>query len=321
MPVKPKKSFTIVETIVAIFIFSLILVSLFGGIFFLYRTHGYEWQQSMAVFEARRGIEKMVKEIREARNGENGAYPIEYAGDKEFIFYSDVDNDGKTEMVRYFLGEIQVDLSSSTCETFQRGGTCSVSFFQFLRGTLNNATAKIWVKGDLGRSNEYLEIFADGQKIGQMCTQGCTTCSNNWEGGVAFDVTSFARDNTISISLKASNRVDPICPHAFQALIEFQTTQEVQGTTLKRGVVKPSGSPPQYLKQNESVSIISQFVRNTPPIFGYYDKNGNQILEYPARLNDTKMMSIFLVINVDPNLPPEEYQLRSFVTLRNLKTK
>ena len=85
------KSFTLIETLVAIAIFAIALGAVFGSILMLYRTHGYIWEQSQAIEEARRGIEIMTKEIRKARSGEDGSYPIVLAGDKEFIFFSDVD--------------------------------------------------------------------------------------------------------------------------------------------------------------------------------------------------------------------------------------
>ena len=64
------KSFTLVETLIAIFIFFVIMVGLSSSVVWLYRTHSYTWQQALAVDEARRGIETMVKEIREAKQAD-----------------------------------------------------------------------------------------------------------------------------------------------------------------------------------------------------------------------------------------------------------
>ena len=50
-------------------------------------------------------------------------------------------------------------------------------------------------------------------------------------------------------------------------------------------------------------------------------KNGNKITDYPARLKDTKMMKVYLVVNIDPNRPPNEFELESSVQLRNLKNE
>lgn len=73
------RAFTIVETIVAVIIFTIIIGAVFASISALYKTHDYSWQQSMAIEETRRGIDIMTKEIREAKSGDDGSYPIEKA--------------------------------------------------------------------------------------------------------------------------------------------------------------------------------------------------------------------------------------------------
>jgi len=319
-----RTGFTLIEALVAIVIFTLAMVAISGLIVLAYRTYGYSWEQSVAIEEARRGVETMVKEIREAKNGQDGSYPIELAEDKEFIFYSDIDGDGKTERVRYFLGDLKNIDQIQTCVSFEKGGTCTVSFANFFSGTLKSAQVKISVEGDLGASNEYLEIFADGQKLGNFCQSGCVDCAASWQGTATFDVTSQAQDNFITFLADATNQVDPSCNweepnHSFKAKFEFSFTEEVQGTELKKGVIKPTGFPVQYPQDQEEISILSSYVRNSPPIFEYFDKNGNKIESLPARLIDTKLMKIFLVINVDPDRPPQNFELESFAQLRNLK--
>lgn len=323
------KSFTLIETLTAIFIFSFLMVTVFNLILHLYYIHRYEWQQALAVQEARQGIEIMAKEIREARDGENGAYLLELAGDKEIIFYSDIDNDGKVEKVRYFLGEIQNEVLTQKCVGFLSGPSCQVSFSNFLKGKIISAILKVSVEGDLGSQNEYVDIYVDGEKLGRLCERDCTDCAGKWEGTQAFDVLSFATDDQIIILAKASDKVDskglePKCNweetnHTLKVLFELEIKQEVQGTTLKKGVIKPTLNPPSYPLENEKVTIITNYVRNSPPIFEYYDKEGKKIEDYPARLKETKLIKIFLVVNVDPKKPPNEYQLTTFVFPRNLK--
>lgn len=313
-----EKSFTLVETLISIFVFSLLMGAVLGGILTLYRIHSYQWQQGLAISEARRGIEIMVKEIREARQGENGAYPIEYAGDKEFIFYSDIDNDGKVERVRYFLGEILEKNFVGECQTFQNGGSCSVSFSNFFGQNLKEAKVSVSVQGDLGNNSEYVEIFGDNQNLGRLCQTGCTDCPGYWQGTQVFDVTSLAADNSISFLAKASSAVNSCSPR-MKARFELKIKEEALTTKLKKGVIKPVAG--EYPLDQERVSVITSYVRNFPPIFEYFDETGNKISEYPARLKNTKVMKIFLVVNVDPNRPPEEYQLESYVQLRNLKVE
>ncbi len=188
------KGFTLIETMIAIAIFVLGVGAVFMVAMNLYTTHTYIFQQSMAIGEARRGIEVMIKEIREAKNGQDGSYVIQAANDYEFVFYSDVDTDEDIEKVRYFI----------------------------------------------------------------------------------------------------------------------------EGTDLKRGMTEPTEHPVKYLPENEELSIISAYVRNQPPIFHYYDGDNNE-LPAPARLKDTKTMMIYIVVNIDPNRPPNDFILESYVQLRNLK--
>lgn len=324
----PKKSFglTLIETIVTIAVFTLALGGVAGLIVMLYKTHGYTWQQSIAIDEARRGIETMVKEIREAREGDNGSYPIEAAGDKEFIFYSDTDNDGAVEKVRYFLGTVRSGTQTQECQTLVAGGTCSVNFSNFLLGTLTSAQVKVSVEGDFdwGPNKEYAETYVDGIYLGKICNTGCTHCSATWEGAQTFAVTSYAADNSIAFLNDASFRVDPQCPHAMKAKFEFSWTEELAGLAheFRKGVIEPVvglGGEVNYPLDQEKITILSSYVRNVPPIFEYYDQAGNKITDYPARLKDTKLMKVFLVVNVDLNRPPKDFELESSVQLRNLK--
>ena len=95
------KGFTLIETLVVIFVFSVVIMMTGNFIVMGYKTQSYTYQQSIAINEARKGIEVMVKEIREAQTGENGAHIIEDAQEKEFVFYSDIDNDNRVEKIKY----------------------------------------------------------------------------------------------------------------------------------------------------------------------------------------------------------------------------
>jgi type II secretory pathway pseudopilin PulG len=199
---KTAKAFSLVETIISIFVFGLCLVLVSTIILGLYKTYKYNFEQIQAINEARKGIETMVREIREAKYGDDGSYPLVEAGDFQFIFYGDIDKDTATERVRYFL----------------------------------------------------------------------------------------------------------------------------QGTNLKKGIVEPSGDPPEYILSNETISILSQYVRNgaAPVIFTYYNGDWpgdtqHNPLPTLTRLSDTKLMHVYLKINVDPNRPPDDFELESDAQIRNLK--
>lgn len=197
-----QKGTTLIETIMVIFIFTLALVAISAFIVNSYKTYKFNFEQIIAVSEARKGIETMIKEIREAKTGDNGAYALIQAGDFEFIFYGDIDKDSQTERVRYFL----------------------------------------------------------------------------------------------------------------------------DGTDFKRGIVEPTGDPPDYVLVNEVVKILSKYVRNNLiHVFTYYNGDWpadiiNNPLPTLTRLTETKLMHIYLKINVDPNRPPLDFELESDTQIRNLKT-
>ena len=339
------KSFTLVETIIVITIFSLTILALFGMIMNLYRTHDYSIQQATAIDEARRGIEKMVREIREAKIGEDGSYPIEYAGDKEFIFYADIDKDNEIERVRYSLGSEVSGEETKECIVCCGENSCGVDFFDFLTGgTLKIAKVKVSVRGFIKTGKwRYVDIFADGEKLGDHCkNEKCWSCNLEFQAAKVYDVTNQAKDNLLELEAVPSSSVDCLCfcglsgeycggfictpgfgnNYRTLAKFEFSWSETVPGKEhlFIKGVTDPSGDPSDpYPLKDEKISIISSYVRNTPPIFEYYDKDGNKIEENPARLRDTKVMKVYLVVNVDPRRAPQDFELESFVHLRNLK--
>ena len=193
-PLTGLTGFTLIETIITIAIFILAMGAVTGFIVTTYRIYGYTWQQVNAIAEARRGVETMVKEIREAMPGDDGSFIIERADDFEFIFFSNIDGDESIERVRYF----------------------------------------------------------------------------------------------------------------------------VQGTYFKKGAINPTGWPIQYTLADEDIIILSRYVRNLPPIFRYFDGQGIE-LAAPARLRDTKVMRVRLIINVNPYRLPDDFYLESDVQIRNLK--
>jgi prepilin-type N-terminal cleavage/methylation domain-containing protein len=95
--------FTLVEVMVAMFVFSVITggVAVFSAYYF--KNYSFSFEENQSVSIAQTGITTMIREIREARSGDDGSWPIVDAQDNTFTFYSDVTNDGRSDRVRYFL--------------------------------------------------------------------------------------------------------------------------------------------------------------------------------------------------------------------------
>ncbi len=93
----------LVELLVALAIFAVVIIAVgaMGANIFIFNsttTGSYQATQSSQAI-----LKTILKEIREASPGANGAYPIVSAGSTTLSFFSDIDNDGVTEQVTYSL--------------------------------------------------------------------------------------------------------------------------------------------------------------------------------------------------------------------------
>ena len=320
---KKHKGLTLIETLVALVIFTISIAAVVGFAFYIYRSYNYTFSQARAINEARKGIQTMVKELREAKMGDDGSYILEKAEDYEIVFYSDIDKDNKTERIRYFIYDSKSQ--SKNCVSYFSGGSCSVDFLNF-SSSVDSAKVNVCVEGDLNGLNEYVDIYADGEYLGRICQTGCGQCQGVWQGCTDFDVTSLASDGSISFTADSSSQVGSFCDwqeenHSIKAKFDFSWTEKSTGkeVSLKKGVIEPTGSPISYPQDQEKIYTISRYIRNTLPVFRYFDGEGNE-LSSPVRLEDTKLVKIHLIVNVDPNRPPDDFDLESSVQIRNLKT-
>ena len=96
---------TLVEVLVAI---SIMLIAMEGfTLLFLksWDTNKFILEEGMASAAASRATSKIVSQLRSIRQADNGDYPIESADDFDFKVYVDIDKDGVTERVHYFLDQ------------------------------------------------------------------------------------------------------------------------------------------------------------------------------------------------------------------------
>jgi len=328
-----KKGFTLTETMVTIAVFALAMGAASMLIIKGYELYSYTLQQSQAIKEARRGIEILVKEIREAKKGEDGSFVIEKAGDYEFIFYSDIDKDREIERVRYFIKPAGGGSGSQIdeCASFSSGGSCTFSISDFLSGDLESAQVNVSAEGDLNSNSENIDIYADGVKLGTLCTgSDCGQCVGAFQDTTNFDVSDQARDNSIQFAADASNSVNPFCDwketnHSFIAKFEFNWSEQAEAgaeSVFKKGIIQPTVWPVSYSSGDEEIKIISNHIQNEErgkPVFNYYDQDNN-LLPLGERISKTTLMQLNLIININPDRKPKDFILESSTQLRNLKT-
>lgn len=103
-----KSGFTLVEVLITISIMAIIGSIVLSFIVMGFKSTRFESEQSIAVETARDSINTMIKEIRGANSSELGDYPISLIDDYEFTYYTDIDEDGETEKIRYYLDSLEL---------------------------------------------------------------------------------------------------------------------------------------------------------------------------------------------------------------------
>lgn len=97
----------------------------------------------------------------------------------------------------------------------------------------------------------------------------------------------------------------------------------LDGNELKRGETQPEGKPPKYFAASEKITTITKNVAmGGAPIFKYYDGNftGTESpMSLPINLGKIRLIHITVIIDANPNQPPEPLQIESEAVLRNLK--
>ncbi|MFC1649308.1 type II secretion system protein J [Patescibacteria group bacterium] len=95
--------FTLIEILVGAAITLVIAGALVTLTYILGESRVTVFQNYIDAEKSNANISTTIREIRNARQGENGSYALITADDQEFIFFSDIDYDGQAERVRYTL--------------------------------------------------------------------------------------------------------------------------------------------------------------------------------------------------------------------------
>lgn len=98
----------------------------------------------------------------------------------------------------------------------------------------------------------------------------------------------------------------------------------LSGTTIKKGVITPTGNPLTYNSANEVTTTLinSVIASSTLPIFQYYPTTytgTTSPLSFPVDVPSIRLVKITVIIDQDPNRSPVQIVVTSSVSLRNLK--
>lgn len=96
----------------------------------------------------------------------------------------------------------------------------------------------------------------------------------------------------------------------------------LSGRTLRKGVIKPAGSPLAYNSANEVIAEIAHDLVTSTVLFSYYDSDytgAEAQLPSPVDVTQIRVVGISLTLEEDPNASPIPFHIESKVMLRNLK--
>ena len=102
---KNQPGFTMVETLVAISIFILFNAVIIEIFLTALRSSGTVFDQLEAQRQGRKALQDFVTEMRSANYSSIGAFPIEEASSTEVIFYSNINDNGYIERIRYSMSD------------------------------------------------------------------------------------------------------------------------------------------------------------------------------------------------------------------------
>lgn len=98
-----QKGMTLVEMLIAIGIYTVLMLAITNSITTFYQYNAYALEQSNEVDNARRGVTQWNRDVKEMTTGEDGTWPMAISGEHRLGYYSDTDRDDSVEYVEYIL--------------------------------------------------------------------------------------------------------------------------------------------------------------------------------------------------------------------------
>lgn len=148
--------FSIIEILVGISIFVMLSLAVWSFQENIFSINTFISRELIIQQETRQAFNKMSSEIRSLSPSSVGAYPIAQVGTSSFTFFSDIDDDGLKEQIRYFLDG----------NTFKKGilsPTGSPATYNQANEIINNSIKDI-VNNDIPIF-EFFDSYYDGSGV------------------------------------------------------------------------------------------------------------------------------------------------------------
>lgn len=142
-------------------IFAVVMSAIVGSVIFFYRANTATLEQAFQIESARRGVASLVRDIREAAYGDNGAYPLSEIASTSITFYSDTDKDAVIERIRYTLVGTEFFrniLDSSGAPPRYTGGGATTTVSEHVRNDELPAPIFHYYDADGNEVTDYTEV-------------------------------------------------------------------------------------------------------------------------------------------------------------------
>ena len=152
---------TLIEAVVWVGMFIAIMLALSSSLLYFYHTNHYALEEASAISSGQRGIDDLVRTLREMSYSSNGAYPIVSIGQNQITFYSDVNSNSSVEEVTYRIqgGSLLEDISEPVGNPPAYGnGTTTSDISDYVHNIDQNITAFTYYDKNGAQINDYNDI-------------------------------------------------------------------------------------------------------------------------------------------------------------------
>ncbi len=179
-----------------------------------------------------------------------------------------------------------------------------IAIFVLILGVLASFSKSIWT------SNSFVITEMEGANVGRAALKTMVaeirTASSGSNGAYALSVAT-----STSVTFYSD-----IYDNGLKEKIRYFLT----GTTLQRGMTKPTGSPLGYTGSEVITNLVPNVTNAS--IFSYYDKNYDgttAALPTPVDIASVRLIKITLTTDLNPIQAPSPITFSTQVMLRNLK--
>lgn len=135
--------FSLIEILVSMGIFIFLIAMAGDFVITGFKSISFGSEQETAIQNARKALESVGRDLREAKTSDRGDYALLTAEEQNLIWFGDVDNDNNAEQIRYYLS------SSTLYRTIIEPGSSNdytgTSTTNIIANYVNNQTEPIFV--------------------------------------------------------------------------------------------------------------------------------------------------------------------------------